>query len=84
MSAVLIRANGRPLETQRDTDLESMQKAVGGYLEWVRIDENTVLLVDENARVSGRPRTVNLRASMLAGQDIVGDAVLVVDDPAWT
>ena len=57
--------------------LEELQALVGGYIEMVRIPGDAgkrVLFVDEKGKLKGlRP---NVRASHLAGQLIVGNAVL--------
>ena len=57
--------------------LAELQALVGGYIEMVRIPGDTgkrVLFVDEEGKLKGlKP---NVRASHLAGQLIVGNAVL--------
>jgi hypothetical protein len=57
--------------------LAELQALVGGYIEMVRIPGDAgkrVLFVDEDGRLKGlKP---NVRASQIAGQLIVGNAVL--------
>lgn len=43
--------------------LEDLQRAIGGWLEEVQIDERFVLLVDEEGRMKGLPQ--NRRATLL-------------------
>lgn len=56
--------------------LSFLQKAVGGYIEMVRLrDRKTVMLVNEEGLIHRLP--LNPMASVLAGKAIVGDAVIV-------
>jgi hypothetical protein len=79
--ATLIEPAGRDSQhTPRDGrkfSLDELQALVGGYIEMVRIPGDAgkrVLFVDEEGRLKGlKP---NVRASHIAGQLIVGNAVL--------
>jgi hypothetical protein len=56
--------------------LEQMQEFVGGYIELVRIRiPHRSLIVNEEGWLKEMP--VNIEASKLAGQTIVGNALLV-------
>ncbi len=56
--------------------LDELQAFVGGYIEAVYLQERErrVLLVNEDGRAQGLPH--NEAASILAGQPVVGDALL--------
>lgn len=74
-------ANDRTLG--RDPSLAALQAAVGGYIEGVPCPGGAFLFVNEHGRLDGLP--LNIRATALAGQTIVGDVVVCesmpVDDP---
>jgi hypothetical protein len=58
--------------------LEVLQKAVGGYIEIVYLhgeNEGELLIVNEEGLNLGLPH--NAKASLLAGQGIVGTAILL-------
>lgn len=52
--------------------LEEVQKAVGGYIEMVRLPHNNIMFVDEEGVLKNKP--LNVAATQIAGQMIVGDA----------
>lgn len=59
--------------------LEELQGFIGGgYIEPVRLPGAMTLLVDEDGLRKELPH--NHRASMIAGQPIVGDALLIASD----
>lgn len=57
-----------------DYALEELQKMVGGLIQILHTRWGNLLIVDEEGVLKGK--TVNLAATEIAGQDIVGDAVL--------
>ena len=61
--------------TSAETELKAMQKAVGGYIEPVRLSENAVMLVDEEGMLKELPQ--NALASLIAQQMIVGTVLIV-------
>ena len=65
----------KTIKTANKPSLKELQDLVGGYIEVVRTLDGLVLVVDEEGRLSGK--SVNVAASKLAGQVIVGDAVLM-------
>ena len=69
--ATLIRVDGT-LSTVK-TDLASLQRAVGGYIEIVHVRDK-LLIVDEEGAL--RHKHLNVKATRLAGRAIVGDVVL--------
>lgn len=80
--AKLIKVNGEtatftlPRKSGGRERLTAMQEAVGGYIEYVYINRGRdVLVVNEEGRLIGLP--INPAASLLAGQAIVGDALLL-------
>ncbi len=58
-----------------DPGLEWLQKKVGGYIEIVQVLGGDQMIVNEDGRSRGlKPNT---GASIMAGQSIVGDAVIL-------
>jgi len=77
MKAIVIRADGTEAEVKpkgKTLSLEEMQAAVGGYIERVQIRGGEVY-VDEDGRMKGLP--LNMKASMLAGMDLCGNALVL-------
>lgn len=72
--AKIIRVDGTMQELV-DTELETLQKAVGGYIERVAVEDSTVMYVNEDGRAKGLQ--INFTASMLVGMDILGDVVVM-------
>ena len=80
-----LKLEGRTHETiDIENTLEALQKAVGGYIETVRLRvDNAVMIVNEEGLLLGLP--FNAVASALAGQTIVGVALVVgVDGEEFT
>ena len=80
-----LKLEGRTHETiDIENTLEALQKAVGGYIETVRLRvDNAVMIVNEEGLLLGLP--FNAVASALAGQTIVGVALVVgVDGGEFT
>jgi hypothetical protein len=61
-------------EEMQDTSLESMQKTVGGYIEIVYLPDGRMMVVDEEGLLKNKD--LNIVASQLAGQQIVGDVII--------
>lgn len=77
--ALLMKANGTE-ETIRPQDgsefsLEELQRLVGGYIEVVPTPQSKDLIVNEEGVLKALP--VNKKATMIAGQPIVGDMVIL-------
>ena len=73
LMATIIKIDGTE-EELTDTSLESLQKAVGGYIERVRLGDGQDLIVDEDAKFRRKP--INEKATALAYQVIAGDVVV--------
>jgi hypothetical protein len=61
-------------------ELEDYQRAVGGYIETVTIDDRHALIANEEGLIHRLP--INPLASAIAQRPIVGDVVLVGTDDA--
>lgn len=59
-------------------ELEALQAAVGGYIETIGLQGGAVMIVDEEGRLKGY--SPNSLASLVAGTDIVGYALIVGAD----
>lgn len=59
--------------------LETMQRIVGGHIEFVALRKNpgNVMIVNEEGKLHGLP--FNAKASIMSGHEIVGD-VIVCDE----
>lgn len=77
--AKLLKSNGEIIHNYNAKNLTDYQKAVGGYIEIVNVPKNgdvqKVLIVNEEGLLYGL--RYNENASLLAKQDIVGDALLM-------
>lgn len=64
-------------ESLPDTNLETLQKAVGGWIELVYTKHNDEMYINEEGKLHGLP--INILATKLFGRDdvIVGDVVIV-------
>ena len=49
-----------PVEKTIPNTLEALQELVGGYIEVVRTDFRTALIVDENGKIKGKPLCLTL------------------------
>jgi hypothetical protein len=80
MNVKALKLEGRKHEViDIENTLEALQNAVGGYIETVRIRvDDAVMIVNEEGLLLGRP--YNAAASGLAGQPIVGTALVVGTD----
>jgi len=64
-----------PATPKRGYSLSELQGHVGGYIEVVRLPKGKIMLVNEEGLFMGLP--MNARASEIAGQVIVGNAVVI-------
>lgn len=84
MKAVTLKADGSievwDLAEQDSERYTQVREAIGGgWVESVRIADDTYLMVDEDGRMKNLP--LNMQATILHGNDsIVGNAVLIGDD----
>ena len=76
--ATHIKASGEALEVQpakgKKFSLAELQAFVDGYIELVRLGPGQLMFVNEEGRLKGLP--LNLQASLIAGQTIVGDVII--------
>ncbi len=76
--ADLIKTNG---EIVRDVDISSLKKKqdlVGGLIEYCPVDKHSFMYVNERGLLE--QLDVNHRASGIAGQMVVGDVILCLND----
>jgi hypothetical protein len=74
--AHIIKADGTEVPLP-DTKLETLQAAVGGYIELIPLGNSKLMLVDEEGLMKDvAERPDNLKASTLYGRRIVGDVVI--------
>ncbi|KKK89195.1 hypothetical protein LCGC14_2735520 [marine sediment metagenome] len=74
--ATIIRVDGTE-ENLEDLSLESLQKAVGGYIEIVQTNDGRLIVLDEEGKLKDKP--VNSKATALT-RGIVCDWDLTVGD----
>ena len=72
--AKIIRVNGS-IELLTSLSFEDLQKAVGGYIERVKMPDGRVMYVNEDARLKDLP--LNVEASQWLGAPILGDVVVM-------
>ena len=75
--ATLIKIDGT-IETLTNTNLDTLQKAVGGYIEIVNLPNGRLLVVDEEGLL--KKKDINIKASTMYGNVVVGDVVLCRND----
>lgn len=79
MTVLLIEPEARPREITIDTGLESLQKAVGGWIEAVYpFDDPVALIVNEEGKLDGLPLNRALRHQDGEVYDILAGNILVV------
>jgi hypothetical protein len=72
--ATLLKTDGsRELDVNIST-LRRMQEMVGGYIEFVYVEGNRILIVNEEGLLEGLDH--NKQATEISGMPIVGDAIL--------
>ena len=71
--ATLIKSSGEETP-MKDVTLDSLQKAVEGYIECIYFEKGRVLVVNEEGQIENLP--YNEKASKLSPHRIVGNAVL--------
>lgn len=55
LKVLYVTSGNRPYEKTIENDLKSMQALVGGYIELIRIDDNSVIVCNEDARLVNMP-----------------------------
>jgi len=80
----LIRTSGK-VEEFEGTSLESWQKAVGGYIETIPVEDG-MLIINEEGKLKGLPinYTANLMAEgwIMPTDYIVGDVIFMTQEEA--
>ena len=71
--AKLIKVSGRETEIALES-LEQIEEAIGGFFEQIEIDDDTILMMNEDAIAMNLP--VNEKATKLAGQVVRGNVIL--------
>jgi hypothetical protein len=72
----IIKANGNSEERSiNKIDFSELQKIVGGYVEYITIDNERCMLVNEDGIRLRLPS--NRTATIIYGQPIVGDVAIV-------
>jgi hypothetical protein len=75
--ATIIKTDGQHIE-MATVNLHTLQNAVGGYIEGVYLRDGRCMYVNEEGLLKRLP--LNLWASELANQPIVGNAVLLTHE----
>ena len=77
--AVIITVDGdlRPCTSANGSDfkLEEAQKIVGGYIESVYLDDDTIMIVNENGKFEQPPNTVATLVALKKGAISQGDYI---------
>jgi len=73
--AILIKGNGEVIDNYDASDLSKKQKAVGGFIEYIRTDLGMTFCVNEEGLLMGlKP---NIIATNLAGVLLLGDVLMI-------
>lgn len=73
--AMVVKIDGTTEELGFGPKLPALQKAVGGYIEAVRLPDGHLMYVNEEGRSNGLDP--NTTASLMAAQMILGDVVIL-------
>jgi len=76
----LIPVDG-PSQVLKDDQLDTMQGAVGGYVEVIRMGKGAVVLVNEEGLIHNLP--FNPTGSRIVGQPVVGPVVVIQGNTNW-
>jgi hypothetical protein len=71
--ARLIKSSGEILPNVDISSLQKMQDLVNGYVEFVYIKDNTLLIVNEEGLLMNLPQ--NKQATEIYGHQLVGDVI---------
>ena len=66
MEVLMVEPGKYPYVTTIENELEAMQKAVGGYIEAISLDDGNVIILNEEGKLMG-----------LEGNRALGDDILV-------
>ncbi len=67
IKVVMVEPSKHPAITTIDNDLESLQKAVGGLIEFVGLEENTCILCNEEGKLIGLKGNRRFYNDIIAG-----------------
>mgnify|MGYP004688459185 CR=1 FL=1 len=70
MKAIIKEVVKEPKVIDVENTLEALQKAVGGYLEAVRVGNGVIMLCDEEGRMKGSPYNFDLGSEKIVGNVI--------------
>jgi len=78
--ATIIKVSGEK-ETVEPKDgktfsLKELQKAVGGYIELLPLDDGKLMVVDEEGKLKADAQ-INVEASRIANQQIIGQVIII-------
>ena len=71
MLAVKRRPGRKPEIIGIENTLEALQEAVGGYIETLTVDDYTVLVMDEEGKLKGKPVCMTYKGECLVGDILV-------------
>lgn len=75
--ATLLKSDGTQVQNVSISTLEKMQRLVGGYIEFVYIEDGKILVVNEDALFEDLP--YNEQASAMCDAILFGDVILTSD-----
>lgn len=71
VKAVIVKPMEKPYVELIDTDLRSLQKIVGGYIEFMAISSNSAIICNEEGKLNGLPGNRKICNDIIAGTFIV-------------
>ncbi len=78
IKVLIVEPNKLPYEKVIENKLEEKQKIVGGYIEYVSLDGNALLICNEEGKIYG------LQPNRILGRDIIVGTFLIVGDNPGT
>jgi len=81
--ATIIKTNGTKQSVEpkdgKMFSLKELQSVVGGYIELVPLNDGKLMVVDEDGKMKANTQ-LNIEASRIANQQIVGQVIIIDKD----
>lgn len=71
MTVIIKEPNSEPVISNIDSDLNTLQKLVGGYIECIKFDTNFVIIVDEEGYIKRLTPNIKYCGKVLVGTIVI-------------
>lgn len=89
IKVIMVEPMKEPYSVEVENNLEELQKAVGGYIETVYLEDDVVLVCNEEGKLNRLPGNRSLGNDIIAGTFLVagsndeGEFVSLTEDKIW-